>query len=55
MTDTATRTTVWTIDPAHSVVEFSIKHMMFATVKGRFTDVTGRITVDGEDVETIER
>jgi polyisoprenoid-binding protein YceI len=51
MTDMATKTTVWTIDPAHSVVEFSVKHMMFATVKGRFTDVIGQIRVDEEDVE----
>jgi polyisoprenoid-binding protein YceI len=33
---TATEKTVWTIDPSHSVVEFAVKHMMFATVKGRF-------------------
>jgi polyisoprenoid-binding protein YceI len=51
MTDTATRTTVWTIDPAHSVVEFSVKHMMFATAKGRFSDVSGTITVDNENIE----
>ena len=50
MTDTATATTVWTIDPSHSVVEFSVKHMMFATAKGRFSDVTGTITLDNEDV-----
>ena len=26
----------WNIDPAHSSVEFSIKHMMIATVRGHF-------------------
>jgi len=51
MTDTATKTTVWTIDPTHSVVEFSVKHMMFATAKGRFSDVSGTITVDNEHIE----
>ena len=51
MTDTATKTTVWTIDPTHSVVEFSVKHMMFATAKGRFSDVSGTITVDNENIE----
>lgn len=50
MTDTATATTVWTIDPSHSAVEFAVKHMMFATTKGRFSDVTGTITLDNEDV-----
>ena len=43
MTDTATTTTTWTIDPVHSVVEFSVKHMVFATAKGRFSDFSGTI------------
>ena len=51
MTDTATRTTVWTIDPTHSAVEFSVKHMMFATAKGRFSDVSGTITIDNGNIE----
>lgn len=50
MTETATTTTVWTIDPSHSSVEFSVKHMVFATTKGRFSDVTGAITLDNEHV-----
>ncbi len=50
MTDTATATTVWTIDASHSAVEFSVKHMMFATAKGRFSDVQGTITLDNENV-----
>ena len=36
-------TGIWDIDPAHSSVEFQIKHMMIATVKGRFTDFEGTI------------
>jgi polyisoprenoid-binding protein YceI len=39
----------WTIDPAHTLVEFSGKHMMFTTVKGRFRDVRGTITLDEAD------
>src|ERR1700741_957630 len=38
--------TVWAIDPAHTLVEFSAKHMMITTVKGRFTDVKGEIRMD---------
>jgi polyisoprenoid-binding protein YceI len=38
-------TGIWHIDPAHSSVEFQIKHMMIATVKGRFTDFEGTITI----------
>lgn len=44
-TSTATRTT-WTIDPAHTLIEFSTKHMMFTTVKGRFAGIDGTITLD---------
>ena len=43
-----TGTTTWTIDPSHSSVEFSARHMMFTTVKGRFADVRGVVTTDGE-------
>jgi polyisoprenoid-binding protein YceI len=39
-------TTTWQIDPAHSAVEFAVKHMMFTTVRGRFKDVKGTIEVD---------
>lgn len=50
MTDTATTTTTWAIDAAHSSIEFAVKHMMFATAKGRFSDVTGEITLDNENI-----
>lgn len=42
---TATRTT-WGIDPVHSSVEFSVRHLMITTVKGRFTDVQGTVVLD---------
>ena len=38
--------TTWQIDAAHSLVEFSVRHMMFTTVKGRFTDVKGTVVAD---------
>jgi polyisoprenoid-binding protein YceI len=38
--------TRWTLDPTHTLIEFSGKHMMFTTVKGRFGAFTGEITVD---------
>jgi polyisoprenoid-binding protein YceI len=40
------QTTTWNIDAVHSLVEFSAKHMMITTVKGRFGDVKGTITID---------
>lgn len=50
MTTTSTvEATSWKIDAAHSSVEFAVKHMMFTTVRGRFKDVKGTITVDGQD------
>lgn len=44
-------TTTWTLDPAHTSAEFSVKHMMFTTVRGRFKDVSGTIRVDEENPE----
>ena len=41
--------TVWKIDPSHSVVEFAVKHMMFATVKGRFAAFEGEIVTTSDD------
>jgi polyisoprenoid-binding protein YceI len=41
--------TEWQIDPAHTGVEFAVKHMMVATVRGRFTEVSGTVT-EGEEV-----
>jgi polyisoprenoid-binding protein YceI len=39
--------TTWKLDPSHSTVEFSAKHMMFTTVKGRLAEFDGIITVPG--------
>lgn len=40
--------TTWTLDPAHSQVEFVVKHMMITKVRGRFATVNGSLTVDEE-------
>ena len=50
MTDTAIKTSTWNIDTAHSVLEFSVKHMMFTTAKGRFEDFGGTFTYDPQNV-----
>ena len=44
-----TGTTRWQIDPAHTTVELAAKHMMFTTVKGRFTGVKGTVAFDEAD------
>jgi len=38
----------YTIDPAHTSVEFVGRHLMITKVRGRFPDVSGTITVDEE-------
>jgi polyisoprenoid-binding protein YceI len=35
----------WDVDPAHSTVEFAVKHMGIATVRGRFTTFEGTLEV----------
>lgn len=40
--------TTFVVDPAHTDVLFSAKHMMVTTVRGKFHEVSGSITVDEE-------
>jgi polyisoprenoid-binding protein YceI len=42
-------TGTWDIDPVHSDVSFSVRHMMVSKVRGRFGSITGEITT-AEDV-----
>jgi polyisoprenoid-binding protein YceI len=46
---TAGARTTWKLDPAHSLVEFSAKHMMITTVKGRIAELEGTIYTDEKD------
>jgi polyisoprenoid-binding protein YceI len=41
--------TEWKLDPTHTLVEFSAKHLMITTVKGRIADVEGSIFIDEQD------
>ena len=41
--------TQWKLDPTHTAVEFSAKHLMITTVKGRITDIEGSIYTDERD------
>jgi len=50
MTTPQTATSTWKIDPAHSVAEFKVKHMMISNVKGQFAGVSGTLTLDEADV-----
>jgi polyisoprenoid-binding protein YceI len=43
-------TGTWKVDPVHSTVEFQVKHLGIATVKGQFTEYEGTLEVTPEGV-----
>ena len=43
-------TTTWDLDPSHTSVHFSVKHLMIATVRGEFSKVAGTVTLDPKDM-----
>ncbi|WP_225728518.1 MULTISPECIES: YceI family protein [unclassified Nocardia] len=49
-TDTTNKLTAgtWVIDPAHSTLGFSVRHLMVSKIRGRFTDFSGKLVI-GED------
>lgn len=53
MTATINQTGIKTyaIDQAHSQIGFSVKHMMFSTVRGEFTSFKGTIVVNYDHPE----
>jgi polyisoprenoid-binding protein YceI len=42
----STGVSTWQLDPAHTNVEFAVRHLMISTVKGRFVDVQGAVRID---------
>src|SRR6201995_3071243 len=47
---------IWAIDPAHSSIEFSVRHLMVSKVRGRFDTFSGYVPVgpDGTPAVTAE-
>jgi polyisoprenoid-binding protein YceI len=43
-------TSTWQIDPAHSGIHFTIRHMVFSKVRGRFAKYTGAIRIPDDDL-----
>ena len=39
----------WEIDPAHTLAQFAIRHLMISTVRGHFDKVSGTVTIDEND------
>ena len=50
-TRSAVPTGTWHVDPVHSSVQFAVKHMGIATVRGKFTRFEGTLEV-GEDLSS---
>ena len=44
----------WQIDPPHTNVEFTVRHMMISNVKGQFQKTVGTITVNGNDAASAQ-
>jgi polyisoprenoid-binding protein YceI len=41
--------TSWQLDPVHSSVDFAVRHLMIASVKGSFGALAGSVTIDPEN------
>ena len=57
-TDTTTRTIpgytggTWTIDPVHSEVGFTVRHMMVSKVRGKFETFSGEIVTGADPLDS---
>lgn len=47
---TVAQAETWNVDPAHSSVAFSVRHLVVSKVRGNFTDFTGSIEWDGKNL-----
>jgi polyisoprenoid-binding protein YceI len=39
---------VWAIDPTHTSIGFTVRHMMLSKVRGTFSDFTAEVTIDAD-------
>src|SRR5687768_1646010 len=46
--------TIWTIDPAHSQIQFKVRHMMISTVTGTFDKFRSEVEMTNEDLLSAE-
>lgn len=47
--------TLWLTDPAHSEVQFKVRHLMITTVTGYFRKFEVRVETDGDDFTSASR
>jgi polyisoprenoid-binding protein YceI len=50
--NTATEATPYVIDASHSSVEFSVRHLVFAKVRGQFRVLSGSLSVGPDGIPT---
>src|ERR1700690_380642 len=44
------QTSNWTIDPAHSTAQFTVRHLAISNVSGTFTKVSGTVALNEKDI-----
>jgi polyisoprenoid-binding protein YceI len=44
----------WRIDASHSAANFSVRHLMVSTVRGRLGSISGIVEYDGKDIRTVK-
>lgn len=54
MSTQAATKTKWSLDPAHSEIQFKIKHLVISTVTGQFTSFDASMETANEDFEGAE-
>ncbi len=44
----------WQIDPVHTNVQFSVRHMMISNIRGEFEKVAGTVSSNGNDPNSVQ-
>lgn len=53
LTNTDLAEGIWVIDPVHSSINFSVRHLVVSTVRGRFGSFSGTIIVGPDGAPTV--
>lgn len=51
MATSISETTLWTIDPAHSEIQFKVRHLMVSNVTGKFNSFEGTAETTGDSFD----
>ena len=46
--------TTWQLDPAHSEITFRVRHLVIATVSGKFTKFSANVSTEEDDFTTVD-